>query len=79
MLYIIIRCIILIILTSLGNILMMKSSNKGTDPFECGFSPARGRHKPFRSHFFLLGIIFVVFDLEIVLLFPLIKIYSYLG
>ena len=79
MLYLSIRIIVLIILILLGNTLRAKRSNKGVDPFECGFSPIRGAHNPFSLHFFLLGIIFIVFDLEIILLFPLLMIFSYLG
>lgn len=79
MLYILIRFFILYILITLSSILIIKKLNKGLDPFECGFSPSQSAHYPFSLHFFLLGIIFIVFDLEIILLFPLFKIFSYLG
>jgi len=41
-------------------------------PFECGFSPKDEFRSPFSVHFFLMALIFVLFDVELVILFPLI-------
>lgn len=38
--------------------------------YECGFSPIYQPGKPFSVRFFIIAILFLVFDLEIVLLFP---------
>jgi len=40
-------------------------------PFECGFIPLRTRRSAFSTRFFLLVVIFLVFDVEVVLLFPI--------
>ena len=46
-----------------------KNSSKRS-PFECGFNPRYNRRLPFSLHFFLVAIIFVIFDVELILLFP---------
>jgi NADH:ubiquinone oxidoreductase subunit 3 (subunit A) len=45
-------------------------------PFECGFSTFKDHRLKFRLHFFLIALVFVIFDVELIILFPFFREYS---
>nr|QXJ42296.1 NADH dehydrogenase subunit 3 [Stoloteuthis sp. GS-2021] len=73
MIYSFILIILNLFLLLLG-LLINKRSYKDREknsPFECGFDPSIYTRAPFSMRFFLLAVIFLIFDVEIILLMPL--------
>nr|ADK70254.1 NADH dehydrogenase subunit 3 [Epinecrophylla ornata]AIL23333.1 NADH dehydrogenase subunit 3 [Epinecrophylla ornata] len=61
-----------IILTLLNFWLAQANPNsEKLSPYECGFDPLGSARLPFSIRFFLVAILFLLFDLEIALLLPL--------
>nr|YP_010274411.1 NADH dehydrogenase subunit 3 [Pochazia guttifera]UJT96855.1 NADH dehydrogenase subunit 3 [Pochazia guttifera] len=64
---------IIILIFSITILISKKTvmSREKNSPFECGFSNMSSARKPFSSHFFMIGILFLIFDIEISVILPM--------
>lgn len=69
--YLVFSLIFIILLASFSIISVYHNldSDKNSS-YECGFHPFEDARIPFEVRFYLVGVLFIIFDLEIVFLFP---------
>lgn len=71
LIFLMLSFLISIIISSVSFLLSQRNPNKEkVSVYECGFDPFHNPGEPFSIRFFLIAILFLVFDLEISYLFP---------
>ena len=72
--FILISLILTVVLIGVGFLATrfqwIKSDFEKESPYECGFEPFGDAHSIFNIQYFVVGILFMIFDLELAYLFP---------
>nr|QOW08832.1 NADH dehydrogenase subunit 3 [Carpilius convexus] len=68
-------CFVIMILASILSKKTILDREKNS-PYECGFDPKSSARLPFSLRFFLIAVIFLIFDVEITLLLPVASIFN---
>ncbi len=80
LLFLIVATGIGVALIVIGNVLGPKRpSAEKLSPYECGFAPFEDAHMQFDVRYYLIAILFIVFDLEIAFVFPWALVFRELG
>lgn len=58
-------------LSFLSNVLIKKNKDfEKLSAYECGFDPFSDTYVPFDVHYYIVSLLFIIFDIEVVFLFP---------
>jgi len=78
--YLVISIALSIIIIGLSYIIsVQKSDTEKTSAYECGFSPFDDARNKFDVKFYLVAILFIIFDLEVSFLFPWVTVLNEIG
>ncbi|MFZ2620253.1 MAG: NADH-quinone oxidoreductase subunit A [Alphaproteobacteria bacterium] len=70
--------LVMLVIPHLTNPVKADNSDK-LKPYECGFEAFDSAHRPFDVRFYLVGILFVIFDLEVAFLLPWALVFKDIG
>lgn len=71
LLFFLISVILALVIVGASYLLAVKNPDpEKVSVYECGFDPYGDSRQKFEVRFFLIGILFIIFDLEISFLFP---------
>ena len=62
----------------LASAIVGKHTNSGEkdQPYECGIKPTGDAREPFSVHFYMVALIFILFDIEAIFLYPWALVYG---
>nr|QNV12180.1 NADH dehydrogenase subunit 3 [Ammophila sabulosa] len=78
LMFIIISLLFSLLILFMWNKLSIKTINsrEKMSPFECGFNPFNSPRINFSFNFFIISIMFILFDIEISLMLPMLKMWK---
>jgi len=56
-----------------------KPSREKDQPYECGIQPTGDARQPFSVHFYMVALVFILFDIEAIFLYPWALVYRKLN
>ena len=80
LLFMVVSAVVGIALIAIGNLLgPRKPSAEKDSPYECGFEAFEDARMKFDVRYYLIAILFIIFDLEIAFLFPWAVVFKQIG
>ena len=80
LLFLVVSALVGIALIVVGNLFgPRRPTSEKNSPYECGFEPFQDTRMRFDVRYYLIAILFIIFDLEIAFVFPWAVVFSKLG